>query len=91
MNTPDICALCGAEDRPVFVIRDRKRVYLSACALCLLTAADALTGYHFVRQYHQWEALRAVHAEKKRRDKAGWTGPQKGGTYAEILSKQAES
>lgn len=87
----DTCALCGTNERPVIVIEDERRTYLSACGLCLATAFDELTGYHFVKLYHHYENLKAFHAEQKKLRGGGQTHPRKGQTFAEVLSAKLDN
>ncbi len=89
MPSVDLCVLCGDPERRVIVIRDAKRVYLSACGLCLLAAFDELTGYHFTKMFHQYEALKQFHAAKRAERKKGVTSPAKGERFATVLSRQA--
>jgi hypothetical protein len=67
--TPLPCSLCRNESEPVIRIEKADGSDFTACAICLATALDTLTGFHFVSQYDQWKAVRDWHA--KQREESG--------------------
>lgn len=66
MIDPELpCWLCGSTARPVLKIEHTGRVFLAACAVCMAQALETLTGYGFVKQLSQWQALTEYHAARR--------------------------